>query len=110
MKQTDFDGKFEYSNSIALNNSGSNENSIIVFPNPSSGIFVIATQREAKGKQSQIEIHTVFGEKVYLMDNGQLSIINSPLSIDLSAQPSGIYLIKITTEEGDTFSRKVIKQ
>lgn len=90
---------------------------IIIFPNPTTGIFTIqvGNGQLAVGKEHKIEIYNVYGEKV--MDNGQLkmnngnslSIIHSPLSIDLSSKPDGIYFLQLRTSEG-VVNKKIIIQ
>lgn len=65
-----------------------------IFPNPNNGIFTLKSSVE-NGKSS-IEIYNVLGEKIYF----QFSTFNSPLSIDISNQPSGIYFYRIIKEDG----------
>ena len=76
-----------------------------VYPNPSSGEFQVAVS-SGNSSPSSIEIYNLHGEKVYeksngklTMNNGQLSIINSPLLIDLSEAPSGIYFCVLKAGE-----------
>src|SRR6185503_3962119 len=57
-----------------------------VFPNPSSGVFVCMTN----GGQSQIEIFSELGKKIY---SNTISTARSV--IDISSQPSGIYFMKV---------------
>lgn len=66
-----------------------------VYPNPTNGYFTIALQN-ANG-ESQLEVYSMLGEKVY----SQLSTFSSPLSINLSNQPTGIYLYRIVSETGE---------
>ncbi len=68
-----------------------NDFAVNVFPNPSNGIFVIASG----AKQSQIEIYNVYGEKIY-----SLQINSSKVEIDLGNQSEGIYFLQLKTAEG----------
>ncbi|MBI5219367.1 MAG: T9SS type A sorting domain-containing protein [Bacteroidia bacterium] len=69
-------------------------------------IIVIATQSEAKGKQSafKFEIVNIIGQVVYS------SVINRRSSvIDLSNFQSGIYLVKLYSEQG-LILKKIVKE
>ncbi len=75
------------------------ENIIKIYPNPTSGIFTI----EGKNIQA-VEVTNVNGQIIK-----QLSIENEQLSIDLSEQAKGIYIIKVTTDKGIAVG-KVVKK
>lgn len=74
-----------------------NNSSITIYPYPSStGYFQIETNEEI----IQLELFNVLGEKIntpYLTD----------MTINLSRMKSGIYLLKIPTEN-EIFSRKLV--
>ncbi|MBI4930074.1 MAG: T9SS type A sorting domain-containing protein [Bacteroidetes bacterium] len=107
LKQTDFDGKFEYSNSIALNNSDSNENNIVVFPNPNNGEFTVY------GLQFpvQIRIYNSLGQIIHeqSVNKNSSAGISSGETVNLS-EANGIYLLKIITEGKNISYLKIIKQ
>lgn len=74
-----------------------------VFPNPNSGTFTLSLSNVTE--KCNVEIYNMVGEKVF----SQLSIVNYPLSIDLTGQPSGIYLYRVLKEDGGVVgSGKVI--
>ncbi len=66
----------------------------VVYPNPSSGQFIF--QSSVAIGQSLVEIYNLLGEKVY----SQFTLHNSPFTINLSDKPSGIYLYRVTKEDG----------
>ncbi len=70
---------------------GENENAqrALVYPNPSQGIFQIELQN-FNADAGLLELYNVQGEKIHSTANP-----GSAVQIDLSAQPKGIYLIKI---------------
>ncbi|MBI3501251.1 MAG: T9SS type A sorting domain-containing protein [Bacteroidetes bacterium] len=81
---------------------------LIIYPNPSSGIFQIqvGSGQSATGNEYKIEIYNVFGEKM------TQSVIPSGarnLSIDLSNQPKGIYFMKVQSES-KIYTEKVVIQ
>ncbi|HSY76594.1 MAG TPA: choice-of-anchor tandem repeat GloVer-containing protein [Bacteroidia bacterium] len=86
---------FKYKQVITSVNNILFSTNVNAFPNPSNGKFTI--QSAGISDKSLVEIYNVLGEKVY----SQLSIVNSSLSIDLSNQPAGIYLYRITSERGE---------
>lgn len=74
-----------------------NEYSNIIYPNPSSGIFII----EAKG---DLEIYNVMGEKVFSQ-----KLVTDKTEINLSNQAKGIYFVQIKSGE-QIISQKIIIQ
>jgi hypothetical protein len=76
---------------------------MLVYPNPSNGIFEVRSE-ELRGK-GKIEVYNVMGQKVC----SQSDIQNSTFSLNLSDQPSGIYLCRAISENGDLIgSEKII--
>lgn len=69
--------------------------SIQVYPNPSNGEFIL--QWSVVSGQLSVEIYNMLGEKVYFQSNIQ----NSTFNINLSNQPNGIYLYRVTDESGN---------
>ncbi|HNO70818.1 MAG TPA: T9SS type A sorting domain-containing protein, partial [Bacteroidia bacterium] len=82
-------------NSIEENNP---LNSIDIFPNPTKGITYLKTNPNEKCKIRSLEVYNAFGEQLY-----NVTQLNN-LSIDLSSQPNGIYIIKVGSE-----IKKVVK-
>jgi hypothetical protein len=73
---------------------------ISIYPNPTCGIFVIASE----AKQSQIEIYNVYGEKVYEDNSTVGKEINITLPLGLG---QGIYFLRIKNKEG-VITKKII--
>lgn len=71
------------------------KNNILLYPNPSNGEFIL--QWSVVSGQSSVEIYNMLGEKVYFQSNIQ----NSAFNINLSNQPNGIYLYRVTDESGN---------
>ena len=68
------------------------ENNIIVYPNPSDGVFYL---EQANHSYSKAQIYNSNGQLIQ-----ELHITQAKTQIDLSQQPEGIYLVKLhgTTE------------
>jgi len=86
----------EWDVTTGLNNITTNDESISVYPNPSNGLFTFQSSVESH-KSSVLEVYNMLGEKVY---SKQLTTDNSQFTIDLSNNTSGIYLYRISSEDG----------
>jgi hypothetical protein len=78
----------EHNNSIL-------QTSVKVLPNPNNGKFTI--ESSVNGRESLVEIYNVLGKKIY---SNTFSTLNSSFSINLINQPSGIYMYRITDQQG----------
>ncbi|HKR04445.1 MAG TPA: T9SS type A sorting domain-containing protein [Bacteroidia bacterium] len=106
-----------YSYIIPSINTGVNEISgngtFSVFPNPTNGIFVITgILNQSLPVGVGIEICTVLGEKIY---EATIHSVRSPsdktkTEIDISAQPAGIYFLKIINRDGSTVVKKIMRE
>ena len=76
-------------------------NDLIVYPNPSAGIFTVHSEETII---KQIDITNLFGEEIFTT-----TVANSETTIDLSKQAKGIYFIQVLTEKG-IINKKIIKQ
>ncbi len=74
-----------------------------VYPNPTDGMFYINVINNIT-PQSYIEITNLVGITVY-----SSLLNNNTTSIDISDQPNGIYLIKLTSND-KMITKKIIKQ
>ena len=103
--------KFEavYKNQVYFHNfwiglSGTQENnlqnSFVVYPSPSSGIFNLKNADEIK----TIEVYNTLGEIVY---SKQYTIDKT--EIDLSVQPKGIYFVKIISDNKVSIQKIIIE-
>ena len=82
-------------------NEHSNNINLSIFPNPTSGVFVIKNAT----KQYTVEIFNVVGAKVFSVSCSQIFC-----EIDISIQSSGIYFLKIVNQDGRVIVKKLIKE
>lgn len=75
------------------------ESSLEIYPNPVKDILTIKANTSIK----EINIYNIIGINVY--KQSLTSVENCPLTVDISSYNSGIYFIKIETNEGE-----IIKQ
>jgi C1A family cysteine protease len=76
-----------------------------IFPNPTTGSFTLALNRQADGKPIFVEVYSIMGEKILTTT----LLETSRHVFNLSGKPSGIYLVKIVSD-GISEIQKVVKQ
>ncbi len=103
LKQVDFNGDYKYSAIINDGNCKPIENEIVLFPNPSSGIFNLQINNTT-GKVLSIDIYNVLGEKMYHSENPP------PSYFDFSDYNSGNYLLVISFENKTIKTMMAIKK
>lgn len=101
LKQTDFDGQFEYSQIESINIKQFANSTIVIFPNPTESLITLIGD---KYELEQIKIYNTLGQDVTTFTN-QSTLDNSKLSIDLSNLSKGMYYIITKTN-----ANKVYKQ
>lgn len=70
-----------------------------IYPNPSTGIFTIAIEKEAT-----VKVYDMLGKEIYIN-----TVKTGTTSIDISNYQSGIYLLNVITENGSV-TKKIIKE
>jgi len=108
LKQTDFDGKFEYSSVVLVQLEINNQLRFKIYPNPNNGQFNISFENNWKDKTGHIQIIDVMGRSVYEMDFGY----NKKIVVDPKAgfkMPLGAYFIILTIDD-QRATRKIIVQ
>ncbi|MFN5983076.1 MAG: T9SS type A sorting domain-containing protein, partial [Fluviicola sp.] len=74
---------------------------LIIYPNPTDGLFTIDLQNI---ENAQIEIYTVFGQKVK-----SLSQIEAKTTIDMTGFTKGIYFVKIKSNGKEEISKIILE-
>ncbi|MEX2437922.1 MAG: zinc-dependent metalloprotease [Candidatus Babeliales bacterium] len=85
---------------IGENNTGTSN---FIYPNPSSGIFTV----NAKG---DVTVYNLLGEKVYSQTLRQAQGDSLSMTVDLSAQPKGVYFYQLIDNENLIIFGKMIIQ
>ncbi len=108
LKQVDMDGKFEYSNTIAilLNEI---KDAIIIAPNPFTDKFELLLPEDFNNEVLTIGIKDIQGRsvftKTYSLEKNQ-----SKIAVETNTLNSGIYFVNFTTKNGVGKYQKLIKQ
>ena len=84
LKQLDFDGRFEYSKTIAIDSKG--EKVASVFPNPSNGIFTIMGIEDTEDETFTLINSIGQTLSINVQNDGQM---------DMSGYPSGVYYLRV---------------
>ena len=101
LKQTDFDGKFSYSQIKSVNINKLENSKTEIYPNPTDNqITIIGSESELK----QVKIYNTLGQDVTMLTY-YITNNNSKMVIDLSNLRPGMYYIKTKTT-----ANKVYKQ
>lgn len=83
---------------LGINSITPQNGNVVLYPNPSNGIFQLEIKNYELGMNSSVEVYNMLGEKVY---STSLLISNSSFLINLCNQPNGIYLYRVITETGE---------
>ncbi len=96
--------KIDSNSTLAVNEPKSNQCLIIIFPNPSNGLFTLSLSNinarpdEPFGREKcTIEIYNVMGQKVLTQI---LRSSQNDKVMDLSNQPNGVYFYRVLKEDG----------
>ncbi|MFN6945967.1 MAG: T9SS type A sorting domain-containing protein [Cytophagaceae bacterium] len=99
LKQTDFDGKFSYSNTINLYHEHSD---VSVFPNPNDGSFTIKIMTE--NNAYKLDIIDVHGKVAYVSSGS-----NIPEFIEVNNLAKGMYFLRLYVDD-QIITRKIVVQ
>jgi hypothetical protein len=93
----------DQSNYMRLLDNNNQQNSLLVFPNPSQGEFVIQLNQEISG---DIEIYNILGNKIYSLRKENDNI---RYTVDLTGYPAGIYTICFTVNDEQKVQKIILQ-
>lgn len=100
LKQIDIDGSFKYSEIVDVD-CNDNSTALIIFPNPSNGLFYFS-KKGNKISVNSMEIYNTLGERIYKSYEEQ-SIL------DMSNIDKGVYFIHFMFEKNKYFRKIIIE-
>jgi len=109
LKQTDFDGKFEYSKIISINLNQLIDNSFNVYPNPNNGQRIaVSANGFVPNENVKLCIVDLLGKTVYIemLQANETGEIQSWIIPDMNL-PKGVLLIQITGKS-ESMSKRII--
>jgi hypothetical protein len=106
LKQTDFDGRYSYSNVVAINNI--EEGTLSVYPNPVKDEVNVLVPEISLTGNARLEIYDVAGKQIRAQAEN-LSEGITELHFNTSDLSSGVYFISLKTDT-QIFNQRIIKQ
>jgi hypothetical protein len=98
LKQVDFDGTVSYSDISVVHNT--NDNSLVIYPNPSNGFFNIETSEPVS-----VVVTSISGQEI-----GRYQFIeNTKNKLDLSNNAKGIYILTVVSNNNVITKRIVVE-
>ena len=109
LKQTDFDGQFQYSDNVSVFIENNDQrNRLTIYPNPVKNSVQISLNLPTD-QFAKLEIQNAHGQSVEILHEGLLPEGRSDFSgFDFSDLPNGFYLIQLKGD-GISESRRVLK-
>lgn len=98
LKQTDYDGKFEYFNIRTIHFQNTPGNNFSVYPNPAQHKVQVATNFESY----VVEVMNLTGQLVLTKNNAR--------ELDVSVLNPGTYLVRLRPEKGELLQHKFVKR
>ena len=92
-----------FSGGVYSVNEQGNDHKLVIYPNPCGGKFFIEMESPLSS-DNRLEIFNILGKKVY-----QAKLTSEKSTIDLSEQPSGVYIARIFSGN-KSYIEKIIKQ
>ncbi|NJC26813.1 hypothetical protein GGR27_002323 [Lewinella antarctica] len=100
VRQTDYDGRFSFSNTVAIGER--NARTIKVFPNPTADVLQV---RGLSGTQADYRIMSLTGRE---LSSGRISENSTDLEVGDLAR--GAYFLQIITAGGEVETRRFVRQ
>jgi len=104
LKQTDYDGSYEYSQVVAVK--VSQKITVSVYPNPVSGYFTLSMYLD-KPLEMNLEIFDVLGQRIY-REELELAPGEVIQHVDLTGLAKGVYNLKLTTYSDGTINKPIV--
>ncbi len=104
--QVDFDGKQRIYDPISLN-CGVSESVFLIYPNPTSGDFVVSIQNEKLSGEIVVTLNTADGKLIASKTSEATTGVQS-IYFENNVLPAGIYFVRIADEQGNELVGKVV--
>ena len=98
----------DLSSILSVENNYNNINSnLLIYPNPTTGVFTINFAKVSNFGKVEAEITNISGKVLHYSSDDFKS--SDEYRIDLSNQPKGVYFVKIITENGTAIKKIVLE-
>lgn len=110
LKQTDYDGKFVYSDFVVVTSNSTSNFSFNVFPNPGSTEAIHYSISGSKGQEKAITLNDITGREVYSSVNVIEEVRKTIFPLVPNGKlPAGIYVINAASDN-KVISKKLVIQ
>ncbi|APA92652.1 MULTISPECIES: T9SS type A sorting domain-containing protein [Myroides] len=80
---------------------------VIVYPNPTDGVFNVVFEKEIQGKIAEVEVFSMTGA---LVKSSIITKKDTSVSYDISNYPTGIYIVKFKLISNTSFNVNILKR
>lgn len=101
LKLVDVNGAYKYSD-VVFSSCNDNKVDIVLLPNPVQSYFNLLGMESGK---NQVIIYAANGQTVKVQE-----IVQTTGKVDVSNLPAGTYTVRITSEKGNAFTTRIVKQ
>lgn len=98
LKQIDFDGRFEYSNIVAINRNNAAVTKLLIFPNPVQDVLTI------ENGEGFASVYNILGQLYQ-----QFEVNDSKYLFYTNNLPKGIYVLQIRKPDGTAVAKEFLK-
>jgi hypothetical protein len=102
----DIDRKMKPETNISTSAS-SNQTDVLIYPNPSEGVFIIEGVTTLTFANGAIEVTDILGRKIQTVP---VTVQRFNVVLDLSNEPSGIYFVRLLLDSKVAARSKLVKQ
>ena len=86
---------------------GASRQNITVHPNPTDNVLHVSV---TDGEIARVEMFDAFGRNVSVETHGRASLPSPKTTVNTSALPSGVYVLRVTLRDGGVRTMKVVKR
>ena len=101
LKQTDFNGRYQYFDALSINNPTNYQNRLTIYPNPSDGELNVIFNGD-QGEINAVVVYSSSGKEVYRSQNYQAHV-------DLTEKAPGEYFFYYTLSSGTIIKKLIIE-
>ncbi len=107
------DMKFAFSvllrnSALGISNIEENKRQVVGFPNPSNGTFNISILNNSSITIRNVELFSIDGKRIF--EDIQVLELKSTYSLDCNTLPAGMYLVRITDSNNESYTLKMIRK
>jgi hypothetical protein len=100
---------YYYPGSVSTDNLLSQNANLQIFPNPATDKVNLSLNLDKAGLV-KLTLYNVSGQEVSTLDNSETNSGLYTREIDLADVPAGVYFLKMDIDNGNLFTRRLVKE